>query len=105
MGFAKRIDRNQPEIVTALRKAGCTVQHLHEVGSGCPDLLVAIGDQIFLVEVKDGAKPASAQKLTPDQVRWHAAWQAEVHIVNSIAAALAVVEIYRAKSVLIGEKA
>lgn len=106
MAFAKKADRNQPEIVKALRGAGCTVEHLHAVGSGCPDLLCAISNETFLVEVKDGAKIPSAQKLTPDQVVWHAAWQADVHIVNSIPAALAVVEIYRARAASkTGEKA
>ncbi len=95
MSYAKKIDANQPEIVKALRGAGCTVEHLHAVGRGCPDLLCAINDRVFLIEVKDGAKVASAQKLTPDQVVWHADWNADVHIVNSVAAALAVVEIYR----------
>ena len=35
---APRIDANQPEIVKSFRKLGCTVQHLHMVGDGCPDL-------------------------------------------------------------------
>jgi Holliday junction resolvase len=94
----KKVDANQPEVVKALRKAGCTVEHLHAVGKGCPDLLCAIADQVFLVEVKDGAKPPSAQKLTPDQVVWHAQWQAEVHVVNSVEAALAVVARYQARA-------
>lgn len=33
-------DRNQPAIVAALRGIGATVQPLHAVGQGCPDLLV-----------------------------------------------------------------
>lgn len=92
---AAKVDRNQPEIVSALRKVGVSVQHLHSVGAGCPDLLCAINGYTFLVEVKDGAKVPSAQKLTPDQVEWHAGWKAPVHVVNSIDAALAVVASYR----------
>jgi hypothetical protein len=42
-------------------------------------------------------KPASKQKLTPDQVIWHAAWKAEVHVVNSVEGALRVAEIYKTK--------
>jgi Holliday junction resolvase len=95
MRYGAKIDANQPEVVKALRKAGCTVQHLHAVGAGCPDLLCALDGQVFLIEVKDGAKVPSAQKLTPDQVTWHAAWAAEVHVVNSVEAALAVVERYK----------
>lgn len=92
-----RIDANQPEIVKALRKAGASVQHLSAVGQGCPDLLVAVNRQVFLIEVKDGAKIPSAQKLTPDQVIWHAGWRAEVHIVNSIEGALEVAQFYKTK--------
>jgi hypothetical protein len=94
---AAKIDANQPAVVKALRSAGCTVQHLHQVGAGCPDLLVAISGNVFLVEVKDGSKPPSAQKLTPDQVIWHAGWKAEVHVVNSIEGALQVAYFYKTK--------
>jgi len=82
---AAKIDANQPEIVQALRSMGASVQHLHSVGQGCPDLLCAIsGVGNFLVEIKDGSKPPSKQKLTPDQIDWHCQWRAPVYIVNSI---------------------
>lgn len=93
--MAKRVDGNQREIVAALREAGATVQCMHQMGKGCPDLLCAINGQVFLIEIKDGAKPPSGQKLTPDQIIWHRDWQAEVHVVNSIEAAIAVVAKYR----------
>lgn len=86
-----RVDANQKAIVAALRSCGVTVQHLHQVGGGVPDLLCKLRGKLFLVEVKDGSKKPSDQKLTPDQVVWHAEWQAHVHIVNSIDAALALV--------------
>lgn len=95
MRYGAKIDANQPEIVAALRKAGCTVQHLHAVGEGCPDLLCAIDGETFLIEVKDGAKPPSKQSLTPAQVKWHTGWKSEVHIVNSVAGALAIAAFYK----------
>lgn len=98
MRYNAKIDANQPEIVAALRKAGCTVQHLHAVGKGCPDLLCAIDGQTFLIEVKDGSKPPSAQKLTLDQITWHLEWQAEVHVVNSVAGALALAAMYKQRA-------
>jgi hypothetical protein len=97
MRYGAKIDANQPEIVAALRKAGCTVQHLHAVGKGCPDLLCALDGVTFLIEVKDGAQPPNKQALTPDQKTWHAGWRSQVHIVNSVAGALAVAEMYRLK--------
>lgn len=81
---AAKIDANQPAVVAAMRKLGCSVQPLHMVGQGCPDLAVAIADISFFVEVKDGSKPPSKQKLTPDQIEWHSKWRAPVYIVNSV---------------------
>lgn len=95
MKFSAKADANQPQIVKALRSAGASVQHLHSVGAGCPDLLCAIDGKNFLIEVKDGAKDPSAQKLTPAQVVWHATWKGPVHVVNSVERAVAVVASYR----------
>ena len=91
---ASAVDANQKLIVKALRQAGATVQHLHAVGAGCPDLLVGFRGFNHLVEVKDGHKPPSARKLTPDQVVWHDEWRGSpVHVVKSVTEALAVLGI------------
>jgi hypothetical protein len=81
---AKKVDLNQMEIVATLRKVGATVQSLATVSNGCPDLLVGFQGINYLMEVKDGDKVPSAQKLTPDQVKWHIEWCGEVHIVKSV---------------------
>jgi hypothetical protein len=81
---AKKVDLNQMEIVATLRKIGATVQSLASVGNGCPDLLVGYQGINYLMEVKDGDKVPSAQKLTPDQVKWHIEWRGVVHIVRSV---------------------
>lgn len=75
MRYAAKVDANQPAVVAALRKLGASVQPLHTVGGGVPDLLVGFRGQTWLIEVKDGAKPPSARTLTPDQEEWHAAWR------------------------------
>jgi hypothetical protein len=80
---AAKVDDNQKEIVKALRTLGCSVQHLHSVGAGCPDLLVGYKGFNILLEVKDGTKSPSQQKLTPDQVIWHRDWRGHVNVVNS----------------------
>ena len=87
---AAKTDANQAAIVAALRAAGATVESLHRVGGGVPDLLVGYMGRNLLLEVKDGSKPPSARTLTPDQVRWHAAWKCDVYVVESVAEALAV---------------
>ncbi len=84
----KRVDDNQALIVKALRKEGMTVQHLHAVGKGCPDLLVGFNGKNALLEVKDGNKPPSARELTPDQKIWHHNWHGHKCVVSDIESAI-----------------
>lgn len=72
-----RVDANQPDIVEALRAAGARVQHIHIIGHGCPDILVAFRGRWYVAEIKD-----SRGQLTPDEVRWHEDFsvQGPVHI-------------------------
>ena len=74
----KKVDSNQTRVVKALRELGATVQHLHEVGKGCPDIVVGYKNRNYLLEIKDGEK-----KLTPDQVIWHYDWRGQVEVVTS----------------------
>lgn len=84
IGYAKRVDDNQEQLVKDLRKAGYSVQPLSSVGHGVPDLLVGYQGRNYLFEVKDGRKPASARKLTKDEERWHSTWRGQVVIVESL---------------------
>jgi len=76
----KRVDNNQTQIVKALRDMGCTVEHLHTVGKGCPDIIVGFKARNFLLEIKDGDKKV----LTPDQFNWHRLWKGQVNVVTNI---------------------
>lgn len=75
--YAAKVDRNQSEIVKALRGVGASVQTLHSVGDGCPDLLVGWKGQNLLIEVKDHLAQKSDRELNPRQVRWHADWRGQ----------------------------
>jgi hypothetical protein len=88
-----RVDANQAEIVEALREAGCFVQSLATIGKGCPDIMVGRGMKWHVMEIKDGTKPPSARKLTPDEERWHqrAKLFAPVHVVESAEQAIKIV--------------
>jgi Holliday junction resolvase len=81
MRRAARVDANQKEIVEYLRKRGASVQLLHTVGKGCPDIVVGYGGCNYLFEIKDGSKPASQRKLTPDEQEWHDEWKGSVLVV------------------------
>ena len=91
MRRASRVDANQDEIVQALRGIGCSVQLLHTVGKGCPDLLCGYRGRNVLLEVKDGSKPPSKRKLTPDEQEWHDDWRGSVFVVKDIDDAINVV--------------
>ena len=97
MRYAAAVDANQKDIVKALRQIGCSVQPLHNVGKGVPDLLVGVNSLNLLIEVKDGSKPPSDQKLTTDQGNWHDAWRGQVQIINSVDKALALIHYVRSK--------
>lgn len=84
MRRAAKVDRNQAEIVSALRAIGASVQPLHTVGAGCPDLLVGYRADNYLLEVKDGRKPASARKLTELESQWINTWRGTVYVIESV---------------------
>jgi len=80
---AARVDVNQPEIVATLREAGYSVTPTHMVGNGFPDIVVGRNGYNWLVEIKDGDKPPSAQKLTDDEEKWHLNWRGTAIVANS----------------------
>lgn len=88
MRRASKIDANQPDIVKALRAIGATVAVISTVGQGFPDICVGFRGRNFMIEVKDGKKPPSERRLTPDQVDFHTAWRGEVVVVESVEQAI-----------------
>lgn len=86
-----RRDANHQDIREGLRKAGYLVLDLGAVGRGCPDLLVAGHGRMVLLEVKDGSKPPSARRLTPDEEAFHRQWGRHAIVVTSLEEALAAV--------------
>ena len=88
-------DANHRDIVDALRAIGCSVADTGGAGDGFPDIVVGIPGNVILMEIKDGDKPPSAQKLTPEQQIFHTEWRGPIHIVNSVARAISVVNEYR----------
>ena len=75
MRRAARTDANQTSIVDALRRCGCLVMPLHQMGQGVPDLLICHRGVLAFVEVKDGDKSPSKRRLTVDQKTWHRQWK------------------------------
>lgn len=82
-----KIDRNQNEIVNALRDFGATVTSLAENGKGVPDLIVGYNYQNYLMEVK-----GPQGTLTPCQVIWHQNWRGTVHVVRTAEEAISILQ-------------
>jgi len=92
MRSAKK-DDNQDEIVEALRKAGCSVAITSHAHSGFPDIVVGFRGVNYLIEIKDGNKYPSQQKLTEAQVKFHDTWFGQISVANSVEQALKAVGI------------
>ncbi len=90
--YAARVDANQADVVADLRKMGVSVQHLHAVGWGCPDILCGWRGRNYLFEIKDGSKPPSQRKLTPDQEIWHQKWVGQADVIHSAEQALSIMQ-------------
>lgn len=90
MRRAAKVDVNQAEIVAALRAVGASVELLHRVGGGCPDLLVGFRGVNYVLEVKRvvGVRKKRRTKLNAAQVLWHATWRGQKAVVATAADAL-----------------
>ncbi len=96
-----KLDSNHAEIVAAWRKAGASVLSLASLGDGAPDALVCwrskrnygLGcvfweDALALVEIKDGSRKPSEQRLTEDEAEFHSSWPGKIYIVRNVQEAL-----------------
>jgi hypothetical protein len=64
---ARRKDANHNELVQAAREVGAEVLELYKL-PGALDCLIGYRGSLYLVEIKDGSKPASRRALTPPEV-------------------------------------
>jgi hypothetical protein len=85
---ACRQDQNHKAVFDALVSAGCVCTNTHMVGSGFPDICVGFRNdhghpRIILIEVKDGSKVPSKQKLTEDEQSWWNHWPGDAYVVRS----------------------
>ncbi len=85
---AAKVDANQPEIVKALRKAGWYVLIISQL-KNCCDIIISKNGRTVAIEIKDGKKAKSAQKLSDGELKFKDEWQGEYQIITSIEEALA----------------
>jgi hypothetical protein len=88
MRRAARRDANEGDIIKALRAEGAYVKVIND--EGLFDLLVSHRGETLMIEVKDGAKPPSARRLTEAEQKFHDEWPgSDLYIVNSVEEAIA----------------
>lgn len=91
MAYAKKKDNNQAEIENELQELGFSVQSLHELGRGVPDLLLGKQGFNFIIEVKHDSAP-----LTDPEKTWHNAWKGQVRTAQSTSEILLAILTYTA---------
>ena len=87
---AAKVDANQPEIVEAFRRMGCSVLIISQL-KRCCDLVVS-KRQTAMVEVKDGTLPKSKRQLTEGEMDFMHSWKGLYFIVESLDDVLRVVK-------------
>ena len=70
MSYAKKTDKNQQEIMDALRKHGAFVVDMSKAGKGFPDLVIGYKNITILCECKSSPKAL----YTKDQLKFIAQW-------------------------------
>ncbi len=76
MNVISAVDKNQTQLVQIFRQFGASVLHLHQVGEGCPDLLIGYRGKNFLVEIK-----TAKGKLRDSQTEFIRKWRGKPPVV------------------------
>jgi len=79
---AAKVDANQPEIVKAFREFGWYVLIISQL-KNCCDIIVSRDGRTIAVEIKDGEKPPSQQKLSEGELKFQREWLGEYEIIRS----------------------
>jgi len=89
---AARTDANHAAIRDGLRSIpGVTVADTSAAGNGFPDLVAGFAGINTLLEVKDGDKPPSERRLTPQQEAFRDGWRGQYAVVTSLDEAVRIV--------------
>ena len=85
MTYAKKTDKNQTEIVEALRAVGVDVYITSDVGRGFPDLVCGYNGKTYLLEIK-----TMKGRMTDSEKAFHACWKGHCAVVRNVQQALKV---------------
>ena len=82
--MAKRIDENQPFVVEYLRRRGISVEPIHTLGKGRPDIMVGFKGRNLLFELKNPDQPPSKRQLTKDEKEFADHWKGQIDTVETV---------------------
>ena len=77
----RRVDANQKEIVSTLRKLGIAVAITSGVGQGFPDIVCGYRGVNYLFEIKDENKPPSERELTEKEQKFFNNWRGQIAMI------------------------
>ena len=83
MRLAARKDDNHSEISNAFERLGWSVLDIHQIPN-CADIIVGKWKRSIVIEIKDGSKPPSKQKLTQGEISFRDRWRGDYRIVKRI---------------------
>lgn len=84
MRLRAKKDSNHNAIADAFTRLGWSWWDTHQLGNGFVDGVAGRPGINVLVEIKDGSKPPSKRKLTPDEIDFHKTWRGPILIIHSI---------------------
>lgn len=80
----RRVDSNHAEIIDMFRQLGYSARSTAIIGKGFPDAALGKFGFNFLIEIKDGAKPPSARKLSDDEDLFWKDWRGNIYLIESL---------------------
>lgn len=83
MRRAAKVDSNQPALVEAFRKMGCSVLIVAQLKQCC-DIFVSKNLKTAAVEIKDGTLPPSKKMLTEGELKFAQTWKGMYFIVEDL---------------------
>ena len=83
MKRAARTDNNHKEISVAFMSLGWSVLDIHQIPN-CADILVGKWNHSIVIEIKDGSKPPSKQKLTQGEIKFRDRWRGDYRIITCL---------------------
>lgn len=88
----RRTDKNHLPLMEQIRQIpGAEVLSIHTIGRGAPDLILGFAKRNYLLEVKDPKQPPSKRRLTEDEEKFHKSWPGSVHVVETLADVLRII--------------